>query len=148
MTTSGASGGSSRHVRHAFPYTWAWRTRIVLPTAMRCWRRRCLRWMSTGSTAATTGRPGGGYGTTSWMRVLPSSLPVPESPVAPARRLSPLIRGSLWLHGGTALALLVRPQLWPWGVGALLADHLVLTAAGLWPRSALLGSNWTRLPPA
>jgi peptidoglycan/xylan/chitin deacetylase (PgdA/CDA1 family) len=81
------------------------------------------------------------------MRDLPSSLPVPESRTAPARRLSPLIRGSLWLHGGTALALLVRPRLWPWGVGALLADHLVLTAAGLWPRSALLGSNWTRLPP-
>jgi peptidoglycan/xylan/chitin deacetylase (PgdA/CDA1 family) len=72
---------------------------------------------------------------------------VPESRAAPARRLSPLIRGSLWLHGGTALALLVRPRLWPWGLGALLADHLVLTAAGLWPRSALLGPNWTRLPP-
>jgi len=80
------------------------------------------------------------------MRVLPDLLPVPESRAAPARGLSPLIRGSLWLHGATALALLVRPRLWPWGVGALLADHLVLTAAGLLPRSALLGSNWTHLP--
>ena len=80
------------------------------------------------------------------MRVLPSSLPAPESRAAPARRLSPLIRGSLWLHGGTALALLVRPRLWPWGIGALIADHLVLTAAGLWPRSTLLGPNWTHLP--
>jgi peptidoglycan/xylan/chitin deacetylase (PgdA/CDA1 family) len=26
------------------------------------------------------------------------------------------------------------------------ADHLLLTAAGLWPRSTLLGPNWTRLP--
>jgi peptidoglycan-N-acetylglucosamine deacetylase len=28
------------------------------------------------------------------------------------------------------------------------ADHLLLTAAGLWPRSKLLGPNWTRLPAA
>ena len=27
-----------------------------------------------------------------------------------------------------------------------MADHLLLTAVGLWPRSVLLGSNWTRLP--
>jgi peptidoglycan/xylan/chitin deacetylase (PgdA/CDA1 family) len=40
----------------------------------------------------------------------------------------------------------VRPQLWPWALSAVLADHLVLTAAGLWPRSGLLGPNWTRLP--
>lgn len=58
-----------------------------------------------------------------------------------------MIRGSLWLHGATALAVLVRPRLWPWGVAALVADHLALTAAGLWPRSSLLGPNWTRLPP-
>jgi peptidoglycan-N-acetylglucosamine deacetylase len=69
-----------------------------------------------------------------------------EAPRAPALRLSPLIRGSLWLHAGTALALVLRPRLWPWGLGALVADHLVLTAAGLWPRSTLLGPNWTRLP--
>ena len=71
---------------------------------------------------------------------------MPEAPTAPVQRLSPLIRGSLWLHGATALALLVRPRLWPWGVAALVADHLVLTAAGLWPRSTLLGPNWTHLP--
>jgi peptidoglycan/xylan/chitin deacetylase (PgdA/CDA1 family) len=42
----------------------------------------------------------------------------------------------------------VAPPLWPWSLGALVADHLVLTAAGLWPRSRLLGPNWTRLPAA
>ena len=48
-----------------------------------------------------------------------------------------------------ALALvLARPSAWPWAVGALLADHALLTAAGLTPRSALLGPNWTRLPHA
>jgi peptidoglycan/xylan/chitin deacetylase (PgdA/CDA1 family) len=31
-------------------------------------------------------------------------------------------------------------------LGAVVADHLVLTAAGLWPRSKLLGPNWTHLP--
>ena len=31
-------------------------------------------------------------------------------------------------------------------LGAVVVDHLVLTAAGLWPRSQLLGPNWTRLP--
>jgi peptidoglycan/xylan/chitin deacetylase (PgdA/CDA1 family) len=30
----------------------------------------------------------------------------------------------------------------------VVADHLLLTAAGLWPRSKLLGPNWTRLPAA
>jgi peptidoglycan/xylan/chitin deacetylase (PgdA/CDA1 family) len=80
------------------------------------------------------------------MRGLPDLQRVPEQRAAAAQRLSPLIRGSLWLHGGTALALLLRPRLWPWGIGALIADHLVLTAAGLWPRSTLLGPNWTHLP--
>nr|WP_284617497.1 polysaccharide deacetylase family protein [Rubrivivax pictus] len=37
---------------------------------------------------------------------------------------------------------------WPWAVGALVANHAVLTAAGLWPRSSLLGPNITRLPAA
>jgi peptidoglycan/xylan/chitin deacetylase (PgdA/CDA1 family) len=40
------------------------------------------------------------------------------------------------------------PQAWPWALGALAANHLALTAGGLWPRSRWLGSNWTRLPPA
>jgi peptidoglycan/xylan/chitin deacetylase (PgdA/CDA1 family) len=80
------------------------------------------------------------------MRGLPGSRRVPEPRAAATRRLSPLVRGSLWLHGGTALTLLLRPRLWPWGVGVLIADHLVLTAAGLWPRSTLLGPNWTHLP--
>jgi peptidoglycan/xylan/chitin deacetylase (PgdA/CDA1 family) len=43
---------------------------------------------------------------------------------------------------------MMRPNLWPWALGAVVADHLVLTAAGLWPRSRLLGPNWTRLPAA
>jgi len=58
------------------------------------------------------------------------------------------IRASYALHAGAAIALVVRPGLWPWALGAVVADHLILTAAGLWPRSTLLGPNWTRLPQA
>jgi peptidoglycan-N-acetylglucosamine deacetylase len=58
------------------------------------------------------------------------------------------IRASLALHAGGAVVLVARPHLWPWVLGAIVADHLVLTAAGLWPRSKLLGPNWTHLPNA
>ena len=58
------------------------------------------------------------------------------------------IQASVALHAGAALALLARPHFWPWLLGAVIADHLLLTAAGLWPRSKLLGPNWTHLPAA
>ena len=67
---------------------------------------------------------------------------------AAARRFRPaaLIRASVVLHALAAGAVLVRPPLWPWALGAVVADHLLLTAAGLWPRARLLGPNWTHLP--
>lgn len=58
------------------------------------------------------------------------------------------IQASVALHAAAAVALIARPNLWPWVLGAVVADHLVLTAAGLWPRSRLLGPNWTHLPAA
>src|ERR1700743_374249 len=48
---------------------------------------------------------------------------------------------------GAVAAVLARPRIWPWALGAVAANHAVLAAAGLWPRSQLLGPNWTRLPP-
>jgi peptidoglycan/xylan/chitin deacetylase (PgdA/CDA1 family) len=63
-------------------------------------------------------------------------------------RPSPFILFSLLLHIGVAAAFAVRPDLWPWWLGALVADHLALTCAGLWPRSTLLGDNMLRLPAA
>jgi peptidoglycan-N-acetylglucosamine deacetylase len=33
-------------------------------------------------------------------------------------------------------------------LGTVLANHVVLSGAGLWPRSQLLGANWTSLPRA
>ena len=71
---------------------------------------------------------------------------MPSPSISKRWRPSPLIRGSLALHIGAAAATLVRPQLWPWALGAVVADHLLITAAGLWPRSRLLGPNWIRLP--
>src|SRR5256885_16234563 len=64
------------------------------------------------------------------------------------RRPSALTRGSVALHLAAAGVMLARPPLWPWALSAMIADHLLLTAAGLWPRSRLLGPNWTRLPAA
>ena len=65
-----------------------------------------------------------------------------------ARRWSPppLLYASAAVHLGAAAAMLARPRAWPWALGALAANHAALAAAGLWPRSQLLGPNWIRLP--
>jgi peptidoglycan/xylan/chitin deacetylase (PgdA/CDA1 family) len=65
-----------------------------------------------------------------------------------AWRPSPLVLASAGLHVTGALALLAAPRRWPWIAGALFADHVVLTAAGLWPRSQLVGPTLWRLPAA
>jgi len=72
----------------------------------------------------------------------------PPSPQDTPRRWSPspLLYASAAVHAGAAAAMLARPRAWPWALGALAANHLGLAAAGLWPRSQLLGPNWTRLP--
>ena len=59
-----------------------------------------------------------------------------------------LVRLSLLLHAAMALALLAQPSAWRWVLAAFLANHLLLTLVGLWPRSTWLGRNWTRLPAA
>jgi peptidoglycan/xylan/chitin deacetylase (PgdA/CDA1 family) len=61
---------------------------------------------------------------------------------------SPSVAVSAAIHVGAAAATALQPPLWPWALGAVAANHAVLTAAGLWPRSRLLGPNWTRLPTA
>ena len=63
-------------------------------------------------------------------------------------RPSPFMQLSFGLHAAAGAGLLLAPSAWPLAVGALLADHAVLTLAGLLPRSRLLGPNLTRLPPA
>src|ERR1700735_3594120 len=59
---------------------------------------------------------------------------------------SPLLYASAAVHLGAAAALLARPRVWPWALGAVGADPCGRAAPGLWPRSQLLGPNWTRLP--
>jgi peptidoglycan/xylan/chitin deacetylase (PgdA/CDA1 family) len=61
-------------------------------------------------------------------------------------RPTPLLTGSALLHAGAAAGLLAAPAHWPWALAAVAADHALLTATGLWPRSRALGPNITRLP--
>lgn len=73
----------------------------------------------------------------------PSAAPA----VAPRRwRPTPCVAGAIALHAGAAALAAAQPSYWPYAIGAVAASHAALTAAGLWPRSALLGPNWTRLP--
>jgi len=58
---------------------------------------------------------------------------------------TPLTKASAVVHLGAAAALAV-PGAWPWALGAVAANHLLLVGCGLAPRSTLLGPNWTRLP--
>jgi peptidoglycan/xylan/chitin deacetylase (PgdA/CDA1 family) len=60
--------------------------------------------------------------------------------------MPPALKASVGLHVAAAgLALAVPPAAW-WALGAVVANHAVITSAGLWPRSSLLGPNLTRLP--
>src|SRR3569833_797600 len=61
-------------------------------------------------------------------------------------RPPPHVSASEVVHGAALAAAAVRPYAWPWALGAIVADHLLLAALGLWPRSTLLGAYWTRFP--
>jgi peptidoglycan/xylan/chitin deacetylase (PgdA/CDA1 family) len=67
----------------------------------------------------------------------------------PARRWNPppFLTASVGVHVAAVAAVAIDRNSWPWALGAIVANHLVLTGAGLWPRSKLLGPNWTSLPP-
>ncbi len=62
--------------------------------------------------------------------------------------MPPLLRASLGLHAVAAGAAIAIPGAAPWAFGSVLANQVALTAAGLWPRSSLLGPNVTRLAGA
>ena len=55
---------------------------------------------------------------------------------------------SIALHLLALLAVVIDFALWPWALAAVAANHIVITALGLLPRSSGLGINWTRLPDA
>lgn len=69
---------------------------------------------------------------------------------APASRWrpAPAIAGSMGLHFLAGAGAVVSPEAWQWALATLAANHAVLTAGGLWPRSTWLGPNVTRLPAA
>ncbi len=61
-------------------------------------------------------------------------------------RPAPFILASIWIHLGALALMLLTPSHWRWAVAAVLLDQAAICAAGLWPRSALLGPNLVRLP--
>ncbi|HET7548250.1 MAG TPA: polysaccharide deacetylase family protein [Usitatibacter sp.] len=63
-------------------------------------------------------------------------------------RPTPVVAASMGLHGAAAASLFLAPQAWPWAVGAVAANQLVLGASGLLPRMDWIGPNMTRLPLA
>lgn len=63
-------------------------------------------------------------------------------------RPSATIVASIALHLAALVLVVVVPGSWPWAAGAVVLNHALLTAAGLWPRSRLLGPNVVRLPAA
>jgi peptidoglycan/xylan/chitin deacetylase (PgdA/CDA1 family) len=74
-----------------------------------------------------------------------SGYPAPRArPWHPA----PAVGLSLLLHAAAVATLVVSPGLWPWVIGGLAANHLLLSAAVLWPRGRILGPNLVRLPAA
>ena len=58
------------------------------------------------------------------------------------------IRLSLLLHAAAVVTVAMQPALWPWALGAVAGNHLLLIAAVLWPRGRVLGPNLLRLPAA
>ena len=62
--------------------------------------------------------------------------------------MPPLIRASVGLHVLALGAALWVPGAAFWALGAVVLNHVLVTAAGLTPRSRLLGPNVTRLPAA
>lgn len=76
------------------------------------------------------------------------SVPASPPPAPSPWRPTPLLRAVTVLHVLALLAVIARPALWPWALGAVVASHLLVAAASLWPRSRWLGPNLTRLPEA
>jgi peptidoglycan/xylan/chitin deacetylase (PgdA/CDA1 family) len=58
----------------------------------------------------------------------------------------PALQLSAAVHVVALLAFAIQPALWPWALGAVAANHLLLSCAVLWPRGRVLGPNLTRLP--
>ena len=71
-----------------------------------------------------------------------------DAMTAPLLPRTPLIHGSIGLHVFLAGAVTMEPSWWPMALATVLADHALITGAGLWPTSTWLGPNLRRLPAA
>src|SRR5689334_23380253 len=60
----------------------------------------------------------------------------------------PAIQLSMLVHAAAIAAIAIQPGLWPSALAALIGNHLLLSAAVLWPRGRILGPNLIRLPAA
>lgn len=62
-------------------------------------------------------------------------------------RLPPLVLAGTAVSAAAVVTPAAAPGRWPLALAALAGAHLVMGAAGMAPRSSLLGPNLTRLPP-
>src|SRR5690606_336151 len=162
----GASASGRRPARRS---GWLTASTTASPTAWTAWPHACPPSACSGSMADTTGPAGARPSPASWRkgpqaaaraagherrRAAPKALSAAvrsteACPVSAARwRPAPLLQASVLLHGAALGAGLWQPGWWPWLASGVLANHLAVAGAGLWPRSQLLGPNWVRLPEA
>lgn len=66
----------------------------------------------------------------------------------PPWKPTPTVQLSIATHAAAALSLFAAPAVWPWALGAVALNQLVITAGGMLPRATLLGPNLNRLPGA
>jgi peptidoglycan/xylan/chitin deacetylase (PgdA/CDA1 family) len=59
-----------------------------------------------------------------------------------------VLKASVGLHAAAGAATLIEPGWWPQALASVAANHVAVTALGLWPTSSLLGENIQRLPDA
>lgn len=78
-----------------------------------------------------------------------STIASPSLPARPDQWQRPRFVGaSLGIHACAGAAALALPGAEAWAAGAVALNHAVLTGAGLWPRSRILGPNIRRLAPS
>ena len=63
-------------------------------------------------------------------------------------RMPLILKASVGLHAAAGATAVALPGLWPQALASLAANHMVVTALGLWPTSRMLGPNILHLPPA
>ena len=71
-----------------------------------------------------------------------------SAPAATPWPWPPLVRASVGWHVAALGGALFVPGAAPWALGAIVLNHVLITASVLAPRSSLLGPNVTRLPAA